>query len=291
MKANKLLILIAAILIAQIYLASALTISSVSSNPTEIQPGEKVSLDLTIDNNLDNDATDVTVSLDLKDVPFAPYQSSSDANFDEVREDKSKNAGFNLIASSDAASGTYKIPVKISYTIGGVEKTGSGLISLIVVADAKLDLSVDNSVLIKGKNADLSLKITNSGLGEARLLNVKILQASGIKIIGSDSVYLGNIDSDDFDSADFKVSISENAGSIISLPVKINYRDSRNKEVEESKTLTLTVYTEKQALQLGLIQKSNTLSIILGIVVIIVLYLIYRRIKKARKKKKLEQEG
>ncbi|MEK6820744.1 MAG: hypothetical protein AABX71_03470, partial [Nanoarchaeota archaeon] len=67
-------------------LASALTITSVSSNPDEVQPGEKVSLSIEIENNLDIDVTDVVVSLNLNgDVqknipaaPFSPYQSSSE---------------------------------------------------------------------------------------------------------------------------------------------------------------------------------------------------------------------
>jgi hypothetical protein len=293
MKVNKILIL-AAIIIAGIILvnlASALTLISVSTNPAEVSPGERASLDLTLKNNLDDDVTDVTIGLDLANVPFAPYQSSSQVNFDEILEDKSKYINFNLIVDSDAESGTYKIPVKISYILDDEKKESSGLVSLIVVADAKLDLSVDNSILIKGENSDLSIKIINSGLGGARLLSIEIKQANGIRNLGSAKDYIGDIDSDDFDSAIFKVSISENAPSMINLPVEINYRDSRNNEIKESKTLTLTAYTTEQAIQLGLIKKSNIGIIISSIVVLIILFLIYRTIRKRLKKKRLEQEG
>lgn len=150
MKANKILLILGLVIVVQLCLASALTISSVTSNPAEIQPGEKVSLSLEIENKLDTDVTDVLISLDLTQVPFAPYQSSSQISYDEIREDRSKIAEFDLIANSNAESGTYKIPVKISYTLDDVEKTSSGLVSLMINAKPKLEVNSD-STLIKGK--------------------------------------------------------------------------------------------------------------------------------------------
>lgn len=268
-----------------INLVSALTITSVSSNPSEIKPGEKVSLSLLVENNLGEDVEDVSISLILDNLPFAPYQSSNEVSYDDIKEDREKEANFLLIADSDADSGTYKIPVKMSYYLNEKEET-EGVISLIINAQAEIDISVDEAILIKGKNAELTVKIVNSGLGNARLLSLKLKPTIGIRIIGSDNVYIGDIDSDDFDTAEFKVAISENAPSTINIPVELKYRDSRNNEVKESKNLEVRTYTEKQAVQLGLIKKSNTIIIVVGIIVFIVLFIIYRRIRKARKRKK-----
>jgi flagellar biosynthesis/type III secretory pathway M-ring protein FliF/YscJ len=73
--------------------------------------------------------------------------------------------------------------------------------------------------------------------------------------------------------------------------VEINYIDSRNKEISETKILILKTYTEKQAVDLGLIEKNNTGILIIFIVVLVVLYIIYRKINKARKRKRQEKEG
>ena len=75
-------------------LASALTISSVESMPGEINPGEKVTLSLTIENNLDQDVENVVVSLDLKDVPFAPYHSSNEVSFEKIKEELRSGATY-----------------------------------------------------------------------------------------------------------------------------------------------------------------------------------------------------
>lgn len=280
-----------------INLASALTITSVSSTPDEVQPGEKVSLSIEIENKLDIDVTDVVVSLNLNgDVqknipaaPFSPYQSSSEIKIGDLDEDDEDTAEFELIADANAELGSYKIPVEISYNDGTAIKNEEGLVSLIVSAEPRLEISADGNNLIKGKNAVLGIKIVNSGLGGAKFLSVKLNEGTGFKIIGSNSVYIGSIDSDDFDTAEFNIFVNENAG-IINLPVEIDYTDARNNEKTENMQLTLTTYTQQQAIQLGLIQKSNLPLIIGSVVIVVILFLIYRSLRKRLKKKKLSQE-
>lgn len=284
--------MIALLIVVQIIsIASALTITSVSSYPNEIAPGESVSLSLTVENNLDDDIEDVVVSLDLTNVPFAPYQSSNQVTFSKIKEDSEKEISLDLISFANAESGTYKIPVEMSYKYNNTIRTDSGVISLIVNAKPIIDVSVENSVLIKGKSDKLNIKIVNSGLGGLKFLTIKVGSASGLKMVGSDSVYIGNIDSDDFDTAEFDIFVNENAPSSINLPLEISYRDSRNNEIKENKNLILRSYTNEEAIQLGLTTKNNTLTYIGIAVGLVVIYLIYRGIKKRRKKKALERGG
>ncbi len=264
---------------------SALTIDSVQTSKDSIQPGDRFSVEIEIENNLDVDAEDVVVSLDLSSGAFAPYESSNQLMKDEIEEDESKTFIFELIADADADSGTYKIPVSIVYKEGDENKTSSGLISLILNAQPELKVSLEDVVLIKGQTKEISVRVVNSGLGEAKLLGLKIIPLSGLKVIGTDSVYIGNIESDDFDSADFKISVNKDATSAVSLPVEISYRDSRNKEFSETKYLSLRTYTFDEAVELGLASKSNTLTYVIVIIVLFVLWLIYRRWKKARKRR------
>jgi len=299
MKATKLLLIIAAIIIAGIILvnlASALTITSVSSNPTEVQPGEKVSLDLTIRNNLDDDVENVIISLILNDpknpVPFAPYQSSNEARFSTLDSDDEKDASFDLIAFSNAASGTYLIPVQIDYTLtdNGTKGEDTGLVSIIVNAKPKIGVSSE-STLIKGQAGKITIKVVNSGLGNAQFLTINLLQTSGLQLTSPASVYIGNIDSNDFDSADFNVFVSQTASSSISSPVQVAYTDSRNNQLTENENLIIRSYSIKEAQSLGLkSSNSGIFIIIIFIIIAIILYLVYRSVRKRLKKRKLEQE-
>lgn len=268
-------------------LTSSVTIRDVAITNNEIQPGEKTEIDLALKNSLNDKAEDVSIILDLANLPFAPYESSNMFSFDEIDEDDTKHVGFNIIAFSDATAGTYKIPAKISYTLNNERKETSGIISLIVYASPKLDILAEDS-LVRGRTGNLRIKIINSGLGDAKFFNLKIENARGIKIIGETSAYIGNLESDDFDTAEFKVEISDNVG-IISLPLELTYLDSRNKQITEEKTLNLKAYTEDEAIRLGIIEKSRVGLYAFLIILLVVLYLVYRYLRKRRKRKSEEE--
>ncbi|MBU3906891.1 MAG: hypothetical protein KKA64_01440 [Nanoarchaeota archaeon] len=290
MKRKILTLIVASIfVIALIQSLAALTISSVDSNPSEIAPGEKVSLNIEIQNNLNDDAEEVVVVLDLTQVPFSPYQSSNEQTIEEIKEDDEEKFKFELIADSDAKSGNYKIPVKISYKIGDEIKDSRGLVSLLVNAKPEISLSVDNSALIKGKENNLNIKIINSGLGEAKLLSIEILLVSGVKVTGADNIYIGNLDSDDFDVAEFKVFIQDDASSSPVILVKINYRDSANNQKTEDFNLPVKAYTQKEATELGLISKNNNLLYIGIVIAVVLVFIIYRKIRKRRRLAKINK--
>ncbi len=272
------------VLISLTSLVSALTISSVTSTPSEIAPGQTSNIKLTVENEIGEDLENVQVSLDLANVPFAPFESSTQRTIDSLDDRDEEKVNFDLIALANADAGTYKIPVIISYDT--VKETS--YISLIINSKPELKLDAEGN-LIKGMNDKISIKITNSGLSQVKLLSISIKTTTGLNVLGSSQVYIGNIDSNDFDSADFDVFISATSPSIISLPVELTYKDATNKDYKENQNLILKTYTQQEAINLGLIQKSNTLTYIVAIVVLIILYLIYRAIRKRRKKKALEE--
>jgi hypothetical protein len=280
------------VMIMQICLISSLTISSASSMPPEIQPGEKLHLTLKIENDLSQDVSDVAVSLTLNNpsnpTPFAPYESSNEDVIERVDEGERETANFELISKADAASGTYLIPVQITYTGEDDNQTKSEpfLISLIINAKPTIQISAEDPVLIKGTSGKLTLKVVNSGLGDSKFLSVSVSRANGLQLTSPESIYIGNIDSNDFDTADFNMFVAADAASNIGLPVKITYSDSMNNQVSENITIIINTYTKKEAISLGLIPGSSALLIIIFIVIIVIAYFVYRSIRKRRRNKR-----
>jgi len=291
MKTSKILIILAAIFIAQLYLASALTISSVNSNPTEIQPGNTVALDLTIKNDLNDDVSNVVVNLNLNNptnpLPFAPYQSSNQRTIDSLSSGDHETVHFSLIALSDAASGTYTIPVTITYLDGNILGTdSSGVVSVTINAKPQISVSSEQSSLIKGTSGKVTLMIVNSGLGGSKFLTINVNSVQGITFTSPNSVYIGNIDSNDFDSADFNVFVNANAPSTINLPVQVTYTDSTNNQITENQIILVKTYTTQEAKNLGLISGNNTVLIIILIILVIIGFFIYRSVRKRRRNNK-----
>jgi len=291
MKTKLILIPLCMVLISLSFVA-AVSITDVSSSPAEVVPGEIVDITIEIENIFDYDVTNLNVRLDLSgaDVPFAPYQSSSEKFLDSLDEGDEDDFKFKLITLPATRTGIYKIPVEISYnyeensTILPGEK--SELISVTVNSKPKLKVSLDDSiVLIKGKENTFTLKIINSGLADVKFLYVGVSDAAGLKFLSEKEQYIGDIDSDDFDNAEYSVVIKSDSPDSITLPITLKFMDATNKEFTETTNLVLDVYSFKEAVELGLANKPK---IILPLVIslLIIGYIIYRILKKRKLKKK-----
>ena len=277
---------IAAILaIMQIFVASAVSLNSVTISPENTVPGQITSIALEIENDLNDIIENVNVALDLSSssLPIAPYSSSSEQSIDEIDEDDEETFNFKLIILPEAKSGVYKIPVKISYEINGDEKESTELISLTVSSEPKITLSTDGA-LIKGRESLITIEIINDGIAEAKFVSIELIDPVKARINSKNYEYIGNIDSDDFDSVEYSLFTEINAGSEILIPVMLKYKDFSNKDYTKTETLKIPVYTIEEAQNRGIIEKPSYTTYIV-IAAIVLVYIVYRVIKSIRKRK------
>ena len=276
-------------IIGSLVLISGVSITDVSSSPQEVAPGQIVDVSLEIENIFEEDIYNLNVKLDLsgENTPFAPYQSSSEKFLDELKDGDDEDFKFKLIVLPSTSSGIYKIPVEISYDDGeGNISSKKELVSLIVNSEPELKVSLtDSTVLIKGKENTFSIRLINSGLADVKFVYLEIQDSKGIKILSEKEQYLGDINSDDFDSAEYNIYIEGDISDSINLPVVLTFKDATNKEFAENKKLVLKTYSLKEAQNLGLVKRANyTVYIIIGLVVIA--YVVYRILRKRKLKKK-----
>jgi hypothetical protein len=277
---------------------SALTIASVSISPESIEQGETSRISIEVENDADKDIKDVSVSIILDTsqlistqvqtftLPFSPIGGTEDG-FDKINDGDSEIARFELQADSDAKAGNYKIPIIVSYNEDNIVKTRSSLISLNINSKPVLTVTPESGLLLKGQENKVTIKIVNKGLADAKFLEFEAGGSTNYNIIGTQKVYIGNIDSDDFDSIDFNIFIKPTSVSAINFPIIIKYKDSLNQEYTENFNIQLKAYSQQEAVQQGLIKKNNTFMIVLGVVITITLYIIYRRLKKRKYNKSL----
>ncbi|MDP2628688.1 MAG: hypothetical protein Q8P15_02195 [Nanoarchaeota archaeon] len=288
MKNKKIFLTISAIFLVLTLLnfASAITIKDVESSPSEVAPGQRVDTTIRIENIFDYDVSNINVKMDLSTAPFAPHQSSSEKFLDALDSEEDEDFTFKLVALPETASGIYKIPVEITYEDNeGINKSKKETISLVVNSNPELKISLDDSAtLIKGQENEISIKIINSGLSDVKFVYLTISDSIGINFLSEKEQYIGDIDSDDFDTIRYSAYISKTSSNLINTPVVLKYKDSTNKDFLETKTLSLRVYSLEEAQNLGIVEKpSYTLYYILGAIVLI--YLVYRWRKKRRLRK------
>ena len=260
--------------------ASALNIVSVNSNGFE--PGENGLISLEIENEHDFDITDINIILDLsrEELPIAPVDSSASVFVDEIESGDDDLIQFNVIVLPEANLGIYKIPVLINYV--GLNDTvyeREEMISLSVESEPKISLSVDEPDFIVGNFADISIGIVNEGFSDIKFLKVKIGESDFFDILSSNEVYVGELDSDDFDRTEFKLMLKDPMSSI-NIPISLEYYDETNQFYTFGDTLRLNVYSEDEAKKLGLIENQKNYWWVF--VVALVLFFVIRKIKKKR---------
>ncbi|VVB78716.1 Uncharacterised protein [uncultured archaeon] len=265
-----------------ISLSSALIITSVSTSPNTIAPGETADVGLAIKNNGENDLTDVSVNLDFTSLPLAPFNSGSDFSVDQLDSDKSKQANFQIIALNDAKSGIYKIPVHIQYTENDMVKTKQSLISVMVNSPPILDLEAEDGLFLKGQNSKVTLKLINKGLGDIKFLDVAVGNSMAYEVVSQKDVYIGDIDSNDFQTADFNMVFMNIPLNEVSIPVSVTYKDISNKEYSKNYDIPLRIYSLEEAQSLGLQAKSYTIYYILIIVTLILVFTLYKVVRRKK---------
>ncbi len=244
-----------------------------------IKPGEKATITFTFENTASALIKDVTTKLDLLDVPFSP-ESSIETIIDNIEGDGQETTRIVVNTLSDAESDLYKIPVEITYYDEfGTLYTKTDLVSLRIGASPDLSVVVESNAII-GQNNEIMVKFVNKGLGRVRFLDVRLQKSNSYEILSNDHIYLGDVDSDDFETAEFTIFLKENTR----LPIMVTYSDQNNNEYEERLDLNMNIYTHEEAKQFGIIETGNTAIVIIVIAVLIVAFYLYRRRKKRRKR-------
>jgi len=256
----------------------------VDSTYLTLYPGEEGRVTIEIENNENFDIEGVSIALILDEFPFTSI-GSSERGVDDIDEDDEERVTFTIRSSTDINPGDYNIPYSLKYINAEndtetLEKTGS--FGLRVTAKTELDFSVEiRGNAIVGEEGRVSLEVINRGLGEIKSVSVKIFP-EGFELLSKDNVFIGTVDADDTDIASFDVVYKTTNPS---LSVRIEYKDFDNKDFMETVSLPFKVYTKEQALELGLIQKSNTSRNVGLVVVVLVIWFIWRNVKKRKRDK------
>lgn len=273
---NKAITVILVMLIMMNIANAQIAINSFNAVPSVISPGKQVQVTLDIENVGSEDIEDIVVKLDLTNVPFAPYNSASEKVIDELNEDDNIQVVFDLIVLPDASSEIYKIPVEINH--GTIKQ--SSLVSLSVAGDARLDVVLENSEVVKiGDRGNVIVKFINNGLTDIKFLTVKLNSNSNYELLTPDTVYIGQVDVDDFETAEFEI-LAKNKNP--EMLFTVSYKDANNREFSQSKLVRLNVYDMETAKQLGLIQSSILGYIAVPIVILLIGWFWYRRRKKRK---------
>ena len=267
-----------------------LSVEKFTTVPEVVAPGSKTRLMVSLRNHATSLIKDIKIVLDLgksgdEETPFAPIGSTNEKVISAIDPQSTSPLEFNLLVNPDAKSKAYKVPLRMQYS-DILNKNYSKTITIALVVGAEPDLSVyvdTTTIYIAGKTGEVTVKIVNKGLTDIKFLNVKLDKAEGYKVLSPYEVYIGNIDSDDYETADFKINVDKKSKEKIILPLKIEYKDANNQDYTKKASLELPLYSKYEAKKLGLVENGNTGLIFIVVVIAIAGFFAYRIWKKRRK--------
>lgn len=261
--------------------ASLIAISSIE--PESIVPGQKTEVEFTFKNPTSTVIREITIKPKFTDTPFTPVNSIAERRISSLKPFEETTLSYELIADPSYASKPYKIPIFIEYNDHNGRFTNkSDIIGLLIKPDINYLLGVEETeIYSKGNVGKLILSISNNGFSDMKFVSLKIIDSKDYNVIGNKEVYLGNLDSDDFETAEFKIKSKKSKN--IPINVLINYRDTYNNEVSENKIINLPMYSIGAAVAYGLTErKKSFINIIIYIIIIVFLYQWYKEWRKQK---------
>ncbi len=259
-------------------LTYALSVDSVTVD--RVSPGEDGIIKVNVENDGNNDIDFLSFNMDFPEDKIIPIGSSG-ASLNELKEDDDETFAFKFKVANDLPAGTYSISYLINYEENNAKREQKGTIGIVVSAEPELEVTADIEMPVMGQQTILNIRIVNKGLADARFVSLSI-DSEGITLLSEKSEYVGTIDSDDFETAAFDIIPNTRRPN---LEVRIQYKDFDNNPQTMSVSLPLRVYTKEEALNLGLINRNNTMVYTIAVVVLLLIGYFWRRARKRKKQK------
>jgi hypothetical protein len=265
---------------------AVLSVESVTSSGG-FKPGSKSSITVSVKNMADSLLKTIKLKLYLSDVPLAPIGTTNEKTIMQLGSKEEATVKFDLITEPDAQSDVYKMPLRINYN----DKLGNSYENNntigIIIGDTP-DIAIvleDTDIRTSGKLGEVVVKFINKGIVDIKFLNIRLKPTKEFKLISLDEIYVGNIDSDDYETAEFDLFVETTDKDKIKLPLYIEYKDANNKGYSENVNLDLELYSASEAKKLGLIKGNNKTGILIVIIIVVGGLWFYRRWRKKRNKK------
>lgn len=261
-------------------------IEKVTTTPTKLEPGKKAKVAITLKNLADSVMEDVTLKLDMSSstMPFVPIDSTSEKKVKSLAPGESKDFVFDIMALGDAEAQVYKLPIVISYVdAAGTFYNKSDILALVVGATPDIQIYVDEqSAYSAGRAIKVTVRFVNKGVTDVKFLNVMLPEGDGFEIISNPTVYIGDLDSDDYETAEFDVYVEKTSDDVI-LPLKLEYTDPNNEEFIQNVELKLNLYSAEQQKRYGLNGGNGFTGIFIVVLILGGGYFGYRKWKKKKK--------
>jgi len=257
---------------------AVLVVDEYEVNPSPVVPGQTVDVKLKLRNAGRIAVKNLDVSIDLADGKFSAVGTGALKRVAYIGAGETEEITFKLASDTSTEVKVYNIPVTLSYQDERNKVLNStAKISLVVNAAPELSLTVDSTKFDSKKvPGTVSLKVVNKGVVNLKYVTVKLVQTPDYEILStSNEAYVGNLDSDDFETVDFTVKPLVESPR---LSVQLEFKDPYNVDFTQQYDLPLRIITSADLGEAGFPWGTVV------IVVLVIVGVIYWWRKRGKKK-------
>lgn len=262
-----------------------LEVKNVSTNPVNIIPGRVGQLTIVMKNKAKFPIYDIRAKVILP-TQILFFEDISTRKIWKMDPGEEVAIGYNIIAQPSAAEGIYNANFNINYINHvATEREENDSFGIIIKSEPQIISMIEKSG-INNQQAigDVSIKFVNNNIANLKFLTVTLLDSPDYQILSNNKEYIGDLDSDDFQSVTFKIKSYKSSGEI-NLPIILEYQDSLNKPYNEKSNLALKIRDVKD---LEVSKNYNNYIIVAVVIIVIIIYIFYRgSLKRKEKNKKL----
>ncbi|MFT4326695.1 MAG: COG1361 S-layer family protein [Candidatus Woesearchaeota archaeon] len=236
--------------------------------------GKPETIGLTITNPSDSTLRSVTARLILDDVPFAPHDSATSRYVSNLGSQDSALFRFRLVALPNAVSGMYRVPIEIEYFDSLNEKVfRTEMITLSIGATPDVRMLAQALDFTADQNrGTIRVEFVNRGLTDVKFLDLELLETEDYEVLSRRQVYIGSVDSDDFDTAEFTIARKSEATEF-DVHVAFSYMDSSNNPYQDTMQLPVRLHAA---------QSNGGFGIWIIVIVLIAGFIFWKRRAKKR---------
>ncbi len=188
--------------------------------PDELRPGVPQELSLTLSNRGGSTLSDVQGSWTNPDGVLMPLGQGNELYLDGLAADGSVSLPVEVAAPADATAGIYALVFTFTYTdTSGVQSTSTATFAVHLRTESLLSVALD-----EWKDDEVTLSVSNVGLGPANAVEVRILDGP-VQVRPAAAVFLGNLDPGDHTTATFSPAPTDLGRADAPLVVEVAYTD------------------------------------------------------------------
>ncbi|HDI12931.1 MAG TPA: hypothetical protein ENF64_02315 [Hadesarchaea archaeon] len=251
-----------------------------NEEPGSVGPGDTVRLEFDLVNNGDGSAKDVRISLDQSDLYVA--LGSSENFVKEIKPGDSVNLSFTLTIDPSASAGTHQIPLSLTYLDEtGNENSVTKYIGMTISGKYNFILTVySQDISFPGEESTVTVKFVNAGNQRAQFLTVYVSPTDALSEVFPQTVYIGSLNSDDYDTQKFNFRASNVPPGEYPLTLELHYEDIYGDNYVEQHQVYIKISPAP-----GLLERILSSSYFTGGIVLIILVGLYLSFRRSKNKK------